>query len=71
MPDAIQFVEAAFAGKTDRGCPEKSEFDNKLNPLALGVELEPILVKLIDVLAKAGDKDQNIKNNIKVLEQTV
>lgn len=71
VPDAIQFVEAAFSGKTDRGCPEKSEFDNKLNPLALGVELEPILVKLIDVLAKAGDKDQNIKNNIKVLEQTV
>lgn len=71
LPDAFQFVETAFAGEVESGCSEKSELNSILNPLALGAELEPILLKLVDVLAKAGTKDANIVKNVKTLESTV
>lgn len=71
LPDALRFVEKAFAGETESGCSENSILDNKLDPLALGVSLEPVLVKLIDVLAKVGHKDEKIMKNVKVLQETV
>lgn len=71
LPEAIKFVEAAFAGTTPSGCSRNTELASILNPIALGVELEPILTKLLDVLASAGQRDANIKQNLAVLQDTV
>lgn len=48
--DVMNFVEAAFAGTTASGCSRNSQLNSDLNPLALGVELEPVLTKLIEGL---------------------
>jgi hypothetical protein len=71
LPDVIQFVEAAFAGETTSGCSRNTKLDSTLNPIALGVELEPILVKLIDALAAAGTNDENIIQNLNVLKNGI
>lgn len=71
LPDAIKFVEAAFAGTTQKGCSHNTQLDSLLNPIALGVELEPILTKLIDVLAALGRGDSNVKQNLNVLKDVV
>ncbi|OQE46022.1 hypothetical protein PENCOP_c001G03642 [Penicillium coprophilum] len=68
IPDAIKFVQNAFAGTTKAGCTKNTELGSVLNPLALGVNLEPILVKLIDGLFHLGDQDSKLKANpVKVL----
>ncbi|KAJ5835617.1 Lipase secreted [Penicillium robsamsonii] len=61
IPDAIKFVQNAFAGTTKSGCTTNTELGSILNPLALGVDLEPILVKLIDGLFHLGDQDSKFK----------
>lgn len=71
LPDVIKFVEAAFAGKTASGCSRNTELGSILNPFALGVQLEPLLVKLIEILLSAGKGDANVKQNLNVLEKTV
>lgn len=71
LADAINFVEDAFAGSTASGCSRNSELISILNPLALGADLEPILIKLIDVLSKLGDQDSNVQSNLKVLNDPV
>lgn len=71
LPDAINFVESAFAGNTTKGCSRNTKLDNLLNPIALGSELEPILTKLIDVLAALGRDDSNVKQNINVMQDKV
>ncbi|KAG2413218.1 hypothetical protein HFD88_002407 [Aspergillus terreus] len=71
LPDAIEFVEAAFGGTTESGCSRNTELASKLNPLALGLDLEPILVQLVNALSKLGEGDSNVKQNISVLKQTV
>jgi hypothetical protein len=71
LVDAIKFAEAAFAGTTKSGCSKNTELASILNPIALGVELEPILTKLIDVLLHFGTADQNVKRNLDVLQTTV
>lgn len=71
LPDVINFVEAAFAGTTESGCSRNTELANILNPIALGVELEPILVQLLEVLASAGEGDANIKQDQSVLQNTI
>ncbi|KAJ5773293.1 Lipase secreted [Penicillium paradoxum] len=63
IPEAINFVQDAFAGKTKRGCTKSTKLGTVLNPLALGVNLEPILLKLIEGLLRLGDEDQNVKND--------
>ncbi|KAJ5467378.1 Lipasesecreted [Penicillium sp. IBT 31633x] len=63
IPDVIKFVENAFAGKTKSGCTKNIDLSNILNPLALGLNLEPILLKLIDGLANLGEEDKNVKSN--------
>ena len=60
LPDAVNFVSAAFAGTTAAGCSRSTELASTLNPLALGVEFEPILVALVGILAGAGEGDKNI-----------
>lgn len=61
LPDVMNFVDSAFAGTTDSGCSRNTELANTLNPIALGVELEPVLNKLIELLVAAGPGDANIK----------
>lgn len=71
VADAVNFVEAAFAGTTTSGCTKNTELSSFLNPIALGLDLEPILVKLIDVLLTLGKSDENVKQNLDVLQETV
>lgn len=71
LPDTINFVEHAFAGTTASGCSKNTKLGNILNLIALGVELEPILTKLIDVLAHLGQSDDNLKQNLNVLNEVV
>ncbi|EKV06308.1 hypothetical protein PDIG_70870 [Penicillium digitatum PHI26] len=63
IPDAIQFVQDAFAGTTKKGCTTSTEFGSILNPFALGAGLEPIFTKLIDALTHLGDRDSKVKSD--------
>lgn len=63
IPETIQFVQNAFAGKTKSGCTTNTELGSILNPLALGAALEPIFIKLIDALTHLGDQDSKVKND--------
>ncbi|KFX89594.1 hypothetical protein V490_06919 [Pseudogymnoascus sp. VKM F-3557] len=69
--DALNFVKSAFDGTTESGCPKNTELDNLLNPLALGIELEPVLLGLAQVLALAGEKDSKVVANPATLAGTV
>lgn len=71
LPDTINFVESAFAGTTQSGCSSNTELTSLLNPIALGVELEPILTKLIEVLTTLGTRDSNVKQDLYVLGDVV
>ena len=71
LPDAVNFVKAAFDGKTESGCTKNTELKSDLNPVALGVSLEPILTRLTDVLSNLGNGDDNMKHNLHVLDKTV
>jgi len=68
---AFNFVKAAFAGTVASGCSMSTDLSNSLDPLALGVQLEPIIVQLLNALAVAGRNDINIKNNLNTLNETV
>ena len=68
--DAITFVASAFAGTTAKGCSRNTELGSDLNPIALGVELEPILIALVQTLLVAGEGDSNIINNLGTLKST-
>ncbi|KAK3196468.1 hypothetical protein K4F52_000350 [Lecanicillium sp. MT-2017a] len=63
--DALTFTNDAFAGKVSPECSSKTVLDEKLNPIALGVSLEPILIGLINWLGVLGTKDENFLNGIK------
>lgn len=71
LPNSLEFVKAAFDGKTESGCSRNTELKSDLDPLALGVQLEPILTRLIQILADLGEGDKNVKNSLNVLEKTV
>lgn len=71
LPDTINFVESAFAGTTQSGCSSNTELVSILNPIALGVELEPILTKLVGVILTLGIKDLHVKQNLDVLADVV
>lgn len=65
LPEALQFTADAFADKIAGGCTSKTVLDDKLNPLALGLSLEPLVAGLANILLKAGKKDANIKQDIR------
>lgn len=71
FPGAFQFVQDAFEDKVSRGCSQKTVLNETLNPLALGVNLEPILVNLLNGIAKAGKKDGNILSDVGILNKTL
>lgn len=64
LPDAMAFVESAFAGTTAPGCSKNTELSSVLDPVALGVELEPILTGLVNDLIKLGQMDENLKKDV-------
>ncbi|PLB33712.1 LIP-domain-containing protein [Aspergillus candidus] len=70
LPRVLKFVEAAFEGKTAKGCAMDEELSDKLEPLALGVSLEPVLVKLLHALMLAGTKDAKLRQDVKVWGET-
>ncbi|OAA35900.1 Lipase, secreted [Cordyceps fumosorosea ARSEF 2679] len=57
--DALKFANDAFNGRVPGGCSSNSVLTNKLDPLALGLDLEPVLARLALLLIKLGDKDGN------------
>lgn len=67
----VDFIKSAFAGTVTKGCSRNTVLNNTLDPIALGVNLEPILVKLITGLAIAGQNDTNIKNDLGTLKKTI
>ncbi|KAL4862423.1 hypothetical protein BDV12DRAFT_207224 [Aspergillus spectabilis] len=71
LPDVVGFVESAFKESVKSGCSSNEKLTSVLNPIALGVELEPILVALVEALGKIGAEDVNVKSDVKVLEVSV
>jgi len=70
FPGAFKFVKDAFDGNVGGACSQETVLDETLNPLALGVSLEPILVQLLNALAIAGRKDANIISDVGNLNKT-
>ncbi|KAH7420250.1 secretory lipase-domain-containing protein [Cadophora sp. MPI-SDFR-AT-0126] len=69
--DAFKFVQSAFAGTVAPGCMSSTVLSSKLDPLALGLNLEPVLIGLVNALLVLGDGDSNVKSNLSTLNQTV
>ncbi|KAF2160353.1 hypothetical protein M409DRAFT_70514 [Zasmidium cellare ATCC 36951] len=71
FPGAFEFVNSAFAGTVASGCSQQTKLDSTLNPIALGAQLEPILVALLNALAAAGTQDANIKADVSNFAKTI
>ena len=72
LPAIFKFVEDAFAGTTGySGCSRDTELTDMLDPLALGVDLEPVLVNLVNGLIMMGDADENILHDLSILAETL
>lgn len=73
IPNAIQYTINAFNGDiATTGCSGGFTLNlSTPNPLAWGVQLEPILTHLIDVLEDLGPEDENVQKNIATLSKTV
>lgn len=71
LPEAIQFTQDAFDGKTESGCTRNTELSGILNPLTFGLSLEPLFRKLGDGLAQWGPEDANAKEDISMLGKTL
>lgn len=69
--DAFTFTEAAFNGTISpaSGCSRRTVLNNTLDPLALGVELEPVLAGIGNALLKLGKGDSAVVNNITTQHQ--
>lgn len=64
------FIKDAFDGKVaSKGCTRKVKLQSILNPIALGASLEPLLLKLLDLLHQLGEGDANVKANPSILHQ--
>lgn len=66
---AFEFLEQAFAGNAPTGCSRKEVLENSFSPLALGVNLEPLLVGLLNALVQLGQKDENVRQDTAVISQ--
>lgn len=65
LADGLKFAADAFSGKISSGCTSQTKFDNKLDPFAFALNLEPIVVGLINWLVVMGEKDSNWLEGIK------
>jgi acetyl esterase/lipase len=69
LPAIVKFTEDAFAGTLGySGCTANTDLTNSLDPLALGVDLEPILVELVNELIAAGEADELLLNLGRIAE---
>jgi pimeloyl-ACP methyl ester carboxylesterase len=68
---AFDFVQSAFAGELASGCSRSTSLSNTLSPIALGADLEPVLVQLINTLLTLGPGDSNVIGNLGVLNGTI
>ncbi|KAK8924293.1 Lipase 5 [Metarhizium anisopliae] len=64
VPDAVRFTANAFEGKLAAGCSTRTSYNDTLNPIALGVQLEPVLASLLQMLVNLGKKDASIKQDL-------
>ncbi|KAI7630085.1 LIP-domain-containing protein [Hortaea werneckii] len=60
--EQVKFVESAFAGNTPTSCSQSTVADPQLDPLALGLDVEPILSNLITALGNLGENDIKVKD---------
>ncbi|KAJ3494313.1 hypothetical protein NLG97_g4158 [Lecanicillium saksenae] len=65
LGDTLRFVRDAFAGNISSGCTSRDSFDDKLDPLSLGLNLEPLVIGLINWLGAMGKNDENWLSGIK------
>ncbi|KAK5117862.1 hypothetical protein LTR85_008636 [Meristemomyces frigidus] len=71
VPAAVEFVEAAFAGTVASGCSSNTVLDSTVDPLALGLDLEPLLTGLLDALVRFGEQDANLISDLAILETLI
>ena len=71
LPLAVNFAQAAFAGTVASGCSTSTVLNNTLDPLALGVKLEPALAKLVNALNTLGNEDENLRANLATITQPI
>ncbi|KAF2766341.1 LIP-domain-containing protein [Teratosphaeria nubilosa] len=67
----FEFVEKAFAGTVASGCSASTIADATIDPLALGLDLEPILVELLNALGTFGTDDSILKISPSILKTTL
>ena len=72
MPSVLSYISSAFAGTVAKQCSRITNTASTLAPIALGTDLEPIAVALIEALGIAGFEDSNlISNPLGTLKKTV
>ncbi|KAI2794419.1 hypothetical protein POX_a01018 [Penicillium oxalicum] len=71
LPETIAFIENAFLGLAPHGCSSATKLSSILDPIALGIELEPVLTKLIEVLVHLGSGDSNLQQDPGILMKPV
>ena len=68
IPNTIEFISNALNGQVAAGCSSSTTADASLDPLYYGLDLEPILTRLVTILENYGKNDANVKKNINVLK---
>ncbi|KAI7499966.1 LIP-domain-containing protein [Hortaea werneckii] len=68
--EQAKFVESAFAGTASTGCSRRTAADPTIDPLALGLDIEPILINLITALGNLGENDIKLKNDMTAINNT-
>jgi pimeloyl-ACP methyl ester carboxylesterase len=71
VPSAVEQVDNFFAGNLTTGCTSDEVLSDSLDPLALGLNLEPILAELLTALGNIGDNDSNLKSNASILKDII
>lgn len=66
----IQYISDAFSGNipSDGTCTRDTVLDSTLDILALGLNLEPISIELLNALGTLGRQDANVKTNVATLK---
>lgn len=54
-PDVLKYTAKAFAGTLGKGCSNEKRYSNKIDPIAWGLNLEPIALALINLLGGRQD----------------
>ncbi|KAF7719852.1 Lipase [Penicillium ucsense] len=71
LPRTISFIENAFRGQAPTSCSSETVLSSILDPIALGIELEPVLLKLVEVILRLGSNDSNLKKDPSILTKPI